>query len=799
MSRARPRGLDRVDRVPALRLVSGAVPSTPEALIEQAEGAEGDERWELARELYERALHRLNPGAHATLASSLLLAIGRTHHATGNADAALDCVEAALTAAVGQEDATSAGYALNLRALVHWELGEFDAAEREHAEARTLALRAGDARLAAIAERHLGALAMLRGDFDGAARHYETSVAELRAIGDAADLCAALGALGDVYGDQERWELADGTLSEAAQIGSVLGDLDILLAVELRRAESWLARGELDLARQSHDRVAELARRLRDPAANVRLMRLAGVLARELGELDRAESLLADAERTASERHDLLLAAESARERAELLRRQERHRDTLQALNRAYRLLAQVRGRSSAVEVARRAARLERDFLDVVRRWGQSIEAKDLNTHGHCERVADLACAIAERMGVDRRSLFWYRIGALLHDVGKLVVPPEVLNKPGRLTEAEWSLVKRHPVAGAEMLHGVDFPWEVRPIVESHHECWDGSGYPHGLLGEATPLSARIVCVADVYDVLTSQRSFKRALTHDEAMVVMRRDVGRQFDPAVFRVFEDVMAERAGDVVASTSVVAPADVDAGTVREDALTGTLQRSAFFAAATAALAERRGSARTVSMLLVDVDDLGHVNESYGRAQGDDVLWAVSQVLQHGLRSGDLVGRHGADEFAVLLPDASIEKAAEVAQRMVDAVGRLAVRLRDSHDEATLQVSVSVGCATAPRHGDTSAMLVAAADRALYEARSRGPGAVVSAADNAPVAPAARLVFDRFVGRTAELRRLAQALDSSARGRWCSCSKMRTGPMRAPGTCSSISCRPWGVHAY
>ena len=182
-------------------------------------------------------------------------------------------------------------------------------------------------------------------------------------------------------------------------------------------------------------------------------------------------------------------------------------------------------------DLARRSRRLEAQFLDVVRRWGQSIEAKDLNTHGHCDRVADLTCEIASHMGVSGQTVFWYRVGALLHDIGKLMTPAELLNKRGRLSEEEWSLVRRHPSAGAEMLAAVDFPWDVRPIVESHHECWDGSGYPHGLAGERIPLAARIVCVADVYDVLTSDRSFKRALSHDDALDVMRRDVGRQFDP----------------------------------------------------------------------------------------------------------------------------------------------------------------------------------------------------------------------------------------------------------------------------
>src|ERR1043165_71045 len=143
----------------------------------------------------------------------------------------------------------------------------------------------------------------------------------------------------------------------------------------------------------------------------------------------------------------------------------------------------------------RSMGRLEGDFLDVVERWGESIEAKDRYTQGHCVRVADMSCAIALATGIDGQSLFWFRIGALLHDVGKLVVPAEVLNKPGKLTDEEWTLMRSHPTAGVELLADIEFPWEIRPIVESHHERWDGRGYPHGIGGEEIPVTARVLCI----------------------------------------------------------------------------------------------------------------------------------------------------------------------------------------------------------------------------------------------------------------------------------------------------------------
>ena len=227
-----------------------------------------------------------------------------------------------------------------------------------------------------------------------------------------------------------------------------------------------------------------------------------------------------------------------------MLFRSGRNRETLQALNRAHSCFTQLRARHELADVGRRMARLEGDFLDVVRKWGESIESKDIYTQGHCVRVADLACALWTQVhsGADT-TLFWFRIGALLHDVGKLMVPAEVLNKPGKLTAQEWELVRGHPSAGVSLLADIEFPWDVRPIVESHHERWDGKGYPHGLAGEDIPLTARVLCIADVYDALTSVRSYKRAYTHDEAMELMRQDVGSQFDPALFAAFEITMQQ----------------------------------------------------------------------------------------------------------------------------------------------------------------------------------------------------------------------------------------------------------------
>ncbi|MDZ4801605.1 MAG: HD domain-containing phosphohydrolase [Bryobacteraceae bacterium] len=171
--------------------------------------------------------------------------------------------------------------------------------------------------------------------------------------------------------------------------------------------------------------------------------------------------------------------------------------------------------------------------LRTIHALAMAIEARDRTTHDHLRRVQIYAVEIGRAMDLEHAELEALRTASVLHDIGKLGVPEHIISKPGRLTPEEFEKVQAHPVVGAEILERVNFPYAVVPIVRCHHERWDGSGYPDGLKGEQIPIGARILSVVDCFDALASDRQYRKAMTTDQAIQVVQRAAGKDFDPKV--------------------------------------------------------------------------------------------------------------------------------------------------------------------------------------------------------------------------------------------------------------------------
>src|SRR6266704_1519107 len=401
---------------------------------------------------------------------------------------AIASYEAAIAAAEGAEEPGVLAEALRRLAVIRHHRNESDEARRLCHASYTVAHATGNDLLAAEALNTLGGIDLETDAVADARRHF------LRALelgGHSRGLCA-------------RAEQNLGILA------NIQGDLDEALARYGRSLQAY---------RESNDEHGR------------------AIAYHNLG--------MASADR---ERFD---EAEASRELALLYQAMGRNQEALGLLNAAHRLFGRLDARTHLVHVAGKMADLEATYLAVVREWGQSLESADTYTFGHCERVARLSVAVARALGLDGHAQTTVRLGAYLHDLGKVRVPHEILSKPGPLTRDELEVVQMHSIWGIELLAKVEFPWDIKPVIRWHHERYDGTGYPDRLRGDEIPVSAQIVGIVDVYDALTTTRPYHPAMAPTQALTEMTKRRGAWSAPvleAFLRALLEASRERRGRV-----------------------------------------------------------------------------------------------------------------------------------------------------------------------------------------------------------------------------------------------------------
>ncbi len=206
-------------------------------------------------------------------------------------------------------------------------------------------------------------------------------------------------------------------------------------------------------------------------------------------------------------------------------------RRELEMANRSYRrnLEQMVDERTNSLK--RSMSQLENAMNGIVRAIAHTVETRDPYTAGHQRRVADLAAAIAQEVGFDRDQIEAVRVAAIIHDLGKISVPAEILSKPSRLTINEFNLIKEHPQVGFEIVKDIEFPWDVSTMVYQHHEKMDGSGYPLGVVGDEILPESRVLTVADVVEAMASHRPYRPGLGVDVALGEIDKNKGKFYDP----------------------------------------------------------------------------------------------------------------------------------------------------------------------------------------------------------------------------------------------------------------------------
>ncbi len=371
---------------------------------------------------------------------------------------------------------------------------------------------------------------------------------------------------------------------------------------------------------------------------------------------------------------------------------------------------------------------VERVTIQAIMAIANTIDEKDKYTSGHSSRVAKCAVALAKEIGWNEEECQNLHYVALLHDIGKIGVPDNILNKPSRLTDSEFAILKQHPAMGNAILKDIKSIEHVTEGAYYHHERYDGSGYPCGIKGEDIPVTARIVGIADAYDAMTTSRIYRPKLTNEDVIHEFEKGCGTQFDPEFCKIFVQMMKDgfsldeeisiKAAD---NAEPMVPKD-EAGYLQEihsiietDQLTGLYNQISIEKKVNQALQQKMEG----TFFLVQLDHLKSINMEKGHIVGDAVLKEISDVLKEFVNEGDMLSRVKGDQFAIFYPTIDVQKEAmnQGKKLFASVLGKM------EELQCGAYSSVSIGICLVEGHRKTFEDLYDRADKALYHVMSSG----------------------------------------------------------------------------
>src|SRR5687768_529368 len=373
-------------------------------VLNQARAAEELGRWDAALETYHQALAQWQAGAPG---AELLRKIGLVHYYRGDFDVAQNLFQSSRRVATESDAGLQIASATNCLAIVKQAQGQLDMAEELYATAQKLADELGAVRLSVMIDQNLGTIASIRGDTVAALTRYRAALERYLVLDDDVASARVLNNIGMACVDLERWEEAESTFESALAKAETAPDPETVATVQLNRAELYIKLERFDDARACCDQAFEIFARLESQSGLGETYKAYGVLYRDSGKLHLAEAHLALVAELAQAADHPLLEAEAEGEYALVHLAQGRSKEALKSLNRAHRLFGDLKARLQLSSIDRQLDQLEQRYLQVVQVWGESIESKDRYTAGHCARVADYTCRLAEAVGFKGRDITW--------------------------------------------------------------------------------------------------------------------------------------------------------------------------------------------------------------------------------------------------------------------------------------------------------------------------------------------------------------------------------------------------------
>ena len=363
--------------------------------------------------------------------------------------------------------------------------------------------------------------------------------------------------------------------------------------------------------------------------------------------------------------------------------------------------------------------------LQMMESLSTTIEAKDEYTRGHSRRVAQYAALIAENLGWSKEEIQNLKNCAYLHDIGKIGIPDQILNKPGKLTNEEFNLIKQHTTIGQDILKDITIIPHIDEVTRSHHEHYDGTGYPDGLKGNEIPIQARVIALADSYDAMNSRRIYRNALSHGRIYHEIQMNAGTQFDPEITKVFLKLMDN--GSLYNLENEILPTQEDTinkfisdvvttmqdqeETKNIDYLTGLPVRNIGQKRIASAMQKTKGC-----LIFLDMDNLKKINDVYGHKAGDRALKNLGKILLN-ISIPKIACRMGGDEFLLFLPETTTEEAENTVSNVIE---QFKESIKD--DSETHFAALSAGMLMCTRN-DTFADAYSKADKALYYVKQNG----------------------------------------------------------------------------
>jgi putative nucleotidyltransferase with HDIG domain len=498
---------------------------------------------------YQKVLNICRDSAHLTVKSETFTQIAQLVAKQGDHERALGFLQRAIASFRRLDDRPGICRALRNLGVIYVELGEFEEAQSTYTEAIALAGSTNDRILYADLVNNLGAIVNMRGNPERSLELYQESLEIYTTQNEIRKGAYTRNNIAITLLERGDLDTAYVHFAAALAIAEKIKDASLALIVNINLADLYLKRGETSEATR-HCRAAELH------------LYNGGIRSGHLVETKMILGRIALAEANLTAAHDLFnYALEIAREigaqfqeaevlveRGMLMQRQEKPFEALADLESAYQLYKVVRADGRKAKTEQLISSIELLYLQVFDSISRDVDKKDPYTKGHSDRVAAMALLLAREIGLKGNNLKAIVAGALLHDIGKIRISDAVLNKPGRLTDEEFAEIKRHPQHGIELLEGKTIPWDVRPIILYHHERVSGAGYPIGLKGDDIPLGARIVCIVDVFDALTSDRVYRAAYSSEKAFEIMLKESGTTFDAVLLHSFIQMVQQGKADI-----------------------------------------------------------------------------------------------------------------------------------------------------------------------------------------------------------------------------------------------------------